>query len=322
MEALFLAITVGIVIYVGFVLLFPHLFPGNESKHTKHVLNNLYEENQDLLSDSDQSILQRNIAENTPFIRFFYGLPGMERMYELAMQAGYGYRLGINIASIAVASFIVALIVIITGLPSFLLLLAPIVGYFLVKIQLNRKIIKRNEKFVELFPDALDMIVRSVRSGFPLGTAIRMVAENIESPVKEEFQKVADEVVLGRPVGEAMARLALRINEPDIHFFVVVLAVQQETGGNLAEVISNLSSVIRKRKQLRLKIRAITSEGRTTSFILGALPILFASAMLTIDPNYLSPLQDTFVGNIIAGAIVGLTVGCYLVINKMVNIDI
>lgn len=322
MEALFLAITVGVVIYVGFVLLFPHLLPGNESKHTKHVLNSLYEENQDLSSDSNQSILQRSIAENMPFIRFFYSLPGMERMYELAIQAGYGYKLGINIASIFMASFVVAIVIIIIELPSFFLLLAPIVGYFLVKLQLGRKIVKRNERFVELFPDALDMIVRSVRSGFPLSTAIRMVAENVEPPIKEEFQKVADEVVLGRPVGEAMARLALRINEQDIHFFVVVLAVQQETGGNLAEVISNLSSVIRKRKQLRLKIRAITSEGRTTSFILGALPILFSGAMMTIDPNYLSPLRDTFVGNIIAAAIVGLTVGCYLVINKIVNIDI
>ena len=104
-----------------------------------------------------------------------------------------------------------------------------------------------------MFPDVLDMIVRSVKSGFPLNTAIKLIAENMEPPVSTEFQQVSDEVALGRPLNHSLARLAERIPEQDIKFFVVVLNVQQETGGNLAEVIGNLSGIIRKRKHLRMK---------------------------------------------------------------------
>ena len=166
------------------------------------------------------------------------------------------------------------------------------------------------------------MIVRSVRSGHPLNSAMRMIAENMDNPVKEEFKQVVDEVSYGRSLPEALNRLAQRIDEPDLNFFVVVLSVQQETGGSLAEVLSNLSSIIRKRRQLRLKIRALTSEGRATSYVLGGLPVVEFIALYFVTPAYLDPLFDTIQGNVILGVAAGLILIAMWIVRAMVNIDI
>jgi tight adherence protein B len=194
---------------------------------------------------------------------------------------------------------------------------------YLIPVRLcRRRIMKRNAKFIDQFPDALDTIVRSVRSGFPLSVALNMLAENAESPVREEFRQVTDEIALGRSLNQALARLAVRINEPDIRFFVVVLTVQQETGGNLAEIVSNLSNIIRKRKQIRHKIHAMTSEGRATGYVLGALPVLVFTALYFVQPTYLDPFfHDPLGQQFFAGAI-ALIVTCYFVVKQMINVDI
>jgi tight adherence protein B len=145
---------------------------------------------------------------------------------------------------------------------------------------------------------------------------------NLESPVKEEFQIVVDEIAMGRTMDQALSNLAARIDEPDINFFVVVLNVQQETGGNLSEVINNLSVVIRKRKQLRLKIRAMTSEGRATGWVLGALPLVVFAAIMKVAPTHLDPLLHTSTGNIILAIAAGLVVLALWIVRRMVDIDI
>jgi tight adherence protein B len=149
-----------------------------------------------------------------------------------------------------------------------------------------------------------------------------MLAENAEDPVRAEFRQVTDEIALGRTLAQALSRLAARINEPDIRFFVVVLTVQQETGGNLAEIVSNLSNIIRKRKQIRHKIHAMTSEGRATGYVLGALPVVVFLALYFIQPGYLEPFfHDPLGQKFFAGAI-ALIVSCYFVIKQMINVDI
>ena len=173
-----------------------------------------------------------------------------------------------------------------------------------------------------MFPDAVDLIVRSVRSGHPINTAMRMITENMDSPIRDEFRQVTDEVSYGRTLPEALKRMSARIALQDVDFFVVVLSVQQETGGSLTEVLTNLSTIIRKRKQLRAKIRAMTSEGRATSYILGAIPVVEFGALYVITPSYLDPLFTTMTGNIILGAAIGLIITSQYVIRIMINIDI
>jgi tight adherence protein B len=166
------------------------------------------------------------------------------------------------------------------------------------------------------------MIVRSVKSGHPLNAAMRMIADNMESPIREEFRQVINEVSYGRPLVEALKRMSQRIDEPDVNFFVVVLSVQQETGGNLAEILSNLSHVIRGRKKLKQKIRALTSEGRATSWILGALPIVQFLAVYFTSPSYLQPLFTTFIGNIVFGVALGLIFLALWIVRQMIDVDI
>ena len=149
-----------------------------------------------------------------------------------------------------------------------------------------------------------------------------MLAENAEEPVRSEFRQVTDEIALGRSMPQALSRLASRINEPDIRFFVVVLTVQQETGGNLAEIVSNLSGIIRKRKQIRLKIRAMTSEGKATGIILGALPVFVFCMLYFMQPGYLDPFFNDPLGMKFFGSAIALIVVCYFVVKQMINVDI
>jgi tight adherence protein B len=166
------------------------------------------------------------------------------------------------------------------------------------------------------------MIVRSVRSGFPLSVALQMLAEQAEEPIRSEFRQVTDEVALGRNLNQALARLSTRLNEPDVRFFVVVLSVQQETGGNLAEIVGNLSMIIRKRKQLRHKIRAMTSEGKATGIILGGLPVLVFIALYFVQPGYLDPFFNDPSGRMMFAGVLGLLGLCFFVIKQMINVDI
>jgi tight adherence protein B len=197
-----------------------------------------------------------------------------------------------------------------------------LLSWFITKKYFRREIRKRNLKFLDMFPEAIDMIVRSVKSGHPLNTALRMIADNLEAPIGPEFRQVVNEISYGRPLVEALRRLGKRIDEQDIHFFVVVLSVQQETGGNLAEILGNLSNVIRGRKRLNQKIRAMTAEGRATAWVLGSLPVVQIGAIQMTSPDYLTPLFTTLQGNIVLVVAISLIVLAMWIVNQMIQIDV
>ncbi len=323
MEILLFAIGVGIIGYVAFVFLFPKAIPEDGSRRTKSALNELYETSKTIQeTGGGGGILRDEFTEEAPHVKMFYSLPGMNKVYILAVQAGYQKHLAVIAVSMIAALFLLTGLFFKLGFGPMSLLFGPLAAYFVPKKLFRRKVRKRNEQFISLFPDVLDMIVRSVRSGFPITAALKMVAENMEPPVSTEFQQVVNEIAAGRSMSEALTRLAHRINEQDINFFVVVLNVQQETGGNLAEVVSNLSGIIRKRKQLRLKIKAMTSEGRATALILGALPFLIFFVLYIIQRDYLAPLWEDPKGKFILGGALGMVALCMIIVNNMIDIDI
>jgi tight adherence protein B len=195
-------------------------------------------------------------------------------------------------------------------------------AYFFAWRIIRGRIKSRIKKFTNQFPDALDIIVRSVKSGFPLNAAVNMVAESMQAPASEEFKQVSTEVTHGSTLVEALARLGQRMKTPDINFFVVVLTLQQEVGGSLAEVLGNLSGLIRKRKMMVRKIHAITSEGRFTGWVLGSLPVLVAMGIHVMDPKYLLPLFYTPSGHTILGITVTTILIGVGIIRKMVDMEI
>jgi tight adherence protein B len=163
-------------------------------------------------------------------------------------------------------------------------------GLGLPHLVLARRISRRTKKFVTLLPEALDLIVRGIRSGLPASEALRTIGEEIEEPVGGEFRQVTDQMKIGVPMDEAMWTTARRLAIPEFNFLVISLSIQQETGGNLAEILEKLSDMVRRRETMRLKVKAMSSEARASAMIIGALPFIMAGVIWFVNPNYMDIL--------------------------------
>jgi tight adherence protein B len=158
------------------------------------------------------------------------------------------------------------------GLPHF------VVGYF---------INKRTLRFTSKFADAIDLLVRGLRSGLPVTETLGVVATEVPGPVGEEFKLITERIKIGRTMEDALQDTADRLDMPEFSFFCITLAIQRETGGNLAETLSNLADVLRKRAQMKLKIRAMSSESKASAYIVGSLPFIVFAMVYWVNPQYL-----------------------------------
>jgi tight adherence protein B len=201
-------------------------------------------------------------------------------------------------------------------------LIALGVGLFFPHWLVKRWVNKRQEDFVNNLPEALDMIVRGVKSGLPVAETISVVAEETEGVIAEEFQRVTEDSRIGMTLEAALWSSAERLNATEFKFFVVVLTVQRETGGNLAETLENLSELVRSRKQMKMKVRAMSSEARASMYILGGLPFAIGGLLLLISPDYILTLFRTDAGHMILGIGGVLLFLGWLVMAKMVNFEI
>ena len=171
-------------------------------------------------------------------------------------------------------------------------------------------------------PDGIDLIVRCVRSGLPVAEGIESVANDLTGPIAIEFRRISDQVKLGVQLEKAMERSVKRVGAPDYAFLSIALSIQRETGGNLTEALSNLSRLLRQRNQMKLKIRALTSEARSSALIIGILPFLVIGALLIFNPDYILVLFQTDQGiNLASAAAVSMVIG-FLVMGKMVRFPI
>lgn len=149
---------------------------------------------------------------------------------------------------------------------------------------------KRVAKFTALLPEALDLMVRALRSGLPITEAMLAVGRELPDPIGWEFRRVEQALKVGRLLEDVLWEIAERLDTPEFGFFVISLSVQRQTGGNLAETLSNLAEILRRRRQMRLKIRAISGEARMSALILGIMPFLVAGLIFITTPGYLLPL--------------------------------
>ncbi len=160
---------------------------------------------------------------------------------------------------------------------------------------------RRRNKFNALFPEGIDLIVRGLKSGLPVSESIRVVGQEISDPVGVEFREVSDQIKFGKTLTESLWSVAPRIDTPEFRFFIISLSIQQETGGNLAETLENLSTVLRKRKTLKLKIKALSSEAKASAYIIGSLPFLMFGILLMMNYGYASTLYTDPRGIILVG---------------------
>jgi tight adherence protein B len=192
------------------------------------------------------------------------------------------------------------------------------IPHFLV----NRFIKKRTNKFTSKFPDAIELLVRGLRSGLPVAETLNVVAQEVPGPVGEEFKAAVERMRIGRTMEESLQVTADKLGTPEFQFFVITLAIQRETGGNLAETLSNLSDVLRKRAQMKLKIKAMSSESKASAYIVGSLPFIVFTLIWWINPKYIG---NFFVDERLIltglGGLVWMSLGAFIMA-KMVSFEI
>ncbi len=196
------------------------------------------------------------------------------------------------------------------------------VGAALPTVWLVRRRGARLRQFEEQFPEALDLVSRAIRAGHAFQTAVGMAADELPAPVGPEFRKVFDQQNFGLPVRDALEALAARVPLVDVKFFVTAVAIQRETGGNLAEILDNLSHVVRERFKIHRQVRVHTAHGRITGLVLLALPAFLAIALSFINPDHMRPLFQERIGQmLLGGTVVMQTVG-FLWIRRVIKIEV
>ncbi|QYU70280.1 type II secretion system F family protein [Leptolyngbya sp. 15MV] len=186
----------------------------------------------------------------------------------------------------------------------------------------NHFIKKRTNDFNSKFPDAIELLVRGLRSGLPVTETLSVVAQEVPGPVGLEFKSVVERIKIGRTMEESLQDTADRLNIPEFNFFCITLAIQRETGGNLAETLSNLADVLRKRAQMKLKIRAMSSESKASAYIVGSLPFIVFGMIWWINPAYLGGFftDDRLIVTGLGG-MVWMSIGAFIMA-KMVSFEI
>lgn len=203
--------------------------------------------------------------------------------------------------------------------PLFCLGLAFVLGFGLPRFILNAAINRRQKKFTSVFADGMDIIVRGVRTGLPLGDCLRIIAHESPDPLGSEFRKVVEGESLGIPLEICLEQLYERMPISEVNFFATVLNIQKSTGGNLGESLANLSAVLRGRKMLAEKIKSLSAEAKMSAIIIGSLPIVVMILITVVAPDYMTELYTTPTGhrNLMIGAVM-MIMGS-LMMRKMMN---
>ncbi|RAI43229.1 type II secretion system F family protein [Rhodoplanes roseus] len=180
---------------------------------------------------------------------------------------------------------------------------------------------RRETKFLQHFPDAVDVIVRGIKAGLPLFDSMKVIVADSEEPIRSEFRAILETQTIGMPLGEACSRLYERIPLPEANFFGIVVAIQQQAGGNLSEALGNLSRVLRDRKKMKEKIKAMSMEAKASASIIGALPPIVMLTVYITSPDYISLLWTHPTGHILLACSAAWMTCGILVMKKMINFD-
>ncbi len=241
---------------------------------------------------------------------------------KLLEQAGIGMRAGNFLGICALAGVAGAVAGYIFGKRIEIAWVALLVGFVLPYSYASFQRNKRFEKFEELFPEAIDTLARAVRAGHAFTTALEMISNEVAEPVCSEFRLLYEEQKFGMPVRDALINLTERMPLVDVKFFVTAVMLQRETGGNLAEILDNLSYVIRERFKIQRQVRVYTAQGRLTMALLMGMPPIIVTVMLILNPGFIRPLFSDPIGHTLLVAGITLQTIGYFVIRKIIRIQV
>lgn len=299
---------------------------------TEHVINRRLKM---IAAGYERSTVLSKLRRNDDTLNFdhdsLFGRMGLAVVRSLH-GAGLAVPARTVLTMMAIATGVLFLIVIIGGLMSGYGMTAGMIvmaaafagclGILLPIMVLSRMSQRRRKKMEEQFPVALDTFVRGLRAGHPIAAALDLLTKEMRDPIGSEFGIVVDEVTYGSDLRDALQRMAERWDMNEMHMFVISLSVQAETGGNLAEILENLSLVIRERASLFMKVRALSSEGRMTAVMLTALPILAFVGLFLVNPGfYLDVAQDPMFIYGFSGLILLYIIG-FFTIRRMVDLKV
>ena len=295
------------------------------SKALKRRIELVKERHGDVIAGNAQAQIRRLMAQRASRIESYAStlIPKPALLRQRLERTGKEISLGKYAMICLGLSVVVAGALMFRGAP---FLLSTFFGLFVgiggPHFVVSRLIKRRLNKFNVNFPDAIELMVRGLRSGLPITETLGIVSGEIPGPVGVEFRAVADKMKIGRTMEGALQDTADRLGTAEFQFFVITLAIQRETGGNLAETLSNLADVLRKRAQMKLKIRAMSSESKASAYIVGSLPFVVFTLVWFINPTYMGDFftdQRLMVAGL--GGLVWMSIGAFIMA-KMVNFEI
>src|SRR3954469_22663603 len=294
-------------------------------KSVKRRMELIRERHGDVIAGNAQAQIRKLFAERSSKIEGYAStlIPKPALLRKRLEMTGKDITLGkyamVCIGTVVAVTFLLKM----RGAPFLLSMLVGLfVGIGVPHFVIGKMIKRRINKFNVNFPDAIELMVRGLRSGLPITETLGIVANEIGGPVGVEFRIVNDKMKIGRTMEVALQETADRIGTPEFQFFVITLAIQRETGGNLAETLSNLADVLRKRAQMKLKIRAMSSESKASAYIVGSLPFIVFTLVWMINPHYMAGFfsdQRLMVAGM--GGMVWMGIGAGIMA-KMVNFEI
>ena len=294
-------------------------------KNLKRRMELIKERHGDVLTGNAQAQIRKLFAERGSKLESYAStlIPKPALLRKRLEQTGKDITLGKYALVCVGIILVVTVLLMFRGAPFILsLMMGLFFGVGGPHFFIGKMIKRRINKFNSNFPDAIELMVRGLRSGLPITETLGIVASEIPGPVGIEFRMVADKMKIGRTMEAALQETSDRLGTAEFQFFVITLAIQRETGGNLAETLSNLADVLRKRAQMKLKIRAMSSESKASAYIVGSLPFIVFTLVWMINPHYMQGFftdQRLMVAGL--GGMVWMGIGAGIMA-KMVNFEI
>ena len=319
-QTMLLAVGLVVLMVAGYLL----VAAPSASKATQRRLQAVRYRHSESTDSKVESQLKKAIASRKPKVNHAAGSQSKAEALAIRLdRTGKKWTVQQYIyASLGVALFIALLLFLKTGSLMLSLAVGLVVGAGLPHMIVNRLITKRTNQFNAKFPDAIELLVRGLRSGLPVTETLGVVASEIPGPVGSEFKGITERIKIGRTMEEALQETADRLGIPEFNFFCITLAIQRETGGNLAETLGNLAEVLRKRAQMKLKIRAMSSESKASAYIVGSLPFVVFALVYVMNPDYLAPFfSDDRLIVIGLGGFLWMSIGAFIMA-KMVSFEI
>lgn len=319
-QTLLVTVVIFLIIVGGYTL----LSMPSVSKSQKRRIDALRFRHSESTDAKVESHLKKAIAARKPKSHRVAGSASRVEALEVRLdRTGKGWTLSQYIyASLGLSLLVAVLVFLQSGAPLLAIGVGAFIGCGLPHLVVRFMIKKRTNNFVTKFPDGIELLVRGLRSGLPVAETLQVVAEEVPGPVGIEFKAVVERIKIGKTMEDSLQEAGDKLGIPEFNFFTITLAIQRETGGNLAETLSNLADVLRKRAQMKLKIKAMSSESKASAYIVGSLPFIVFGLIYWINPDYLGQF---FVDDrlIIAGlgGLVWMSIGAFIMA-KMVSFEI